>query len=75
MKVIELKQMLNDFSDDAEVMTASPSHDYWGSVQALKINQVDLAYVKYSDYHQSDKVIDDYDGNDEDVREVVLISR
>lgn len=51
-------------------MTAAPSHDYWGTVCARNINIIDIASVKYSDYHQTDKVVEDCD---DETREVVLL--
>lgn len=72
MTISELIEILKQFDGDMEVMTSAPSHDYWGTIQALDINSVNTALVTRSDYHNSDKVVEDY--NDDDTREVVLIS-
>jgi hypothetical protein len=77
MTVQQIIDALSQFDPDTEVMTAAPSHDYWGTVTANKVGTIDTANVTYSDYHNTHKVVDDekiynYDGDE--VKEVVLLS-
>ncbi len=77
MTVSQLIEVLQQFDGDTEVMTAAPSHDYWGTVNANKIGTIDTEKVTYSHYHDTYKVvnddkIDNYDNDD--IKEVILLS-
>lgn len=77
MTVRELIEELEREDGDAEVCIAQPSHDYWGSVCARDVNNIELADVAWSEYHKTNKVIDDdhlehYE--EEELKNVVLLS-
>lgn len=77
MTVSELIQNLQQYDGDMEVMTAAPSHDYWGTLNANKVGTIDTANVTYSDYHNTHKVVDDEkidNYSDDELKEVVLLS-
>lgn len=77
MKVKELIAQLQMEDGEAEVCIAQPSHDYWGSVCARDVNNIELADVAWSEYHKANKVIDDdhIDNYEkEDLESVVLLS-
>lgn len=75
MTVRELINELNCYPDDMEVEIAYSSHDYWKTIVCKDIKDVDKGYVKYSDYHRLDKLIDidDEDEEDNDKREVLIL--
>ena len=62
MTVQELRDELNSIIErgegDKEVKFAYNYGDYWRTTVAEDINRVELATVKYSDYHSMDKVVD-----------------
>ena len=65
---------------EMNVKFASPAGDYWHNTLALDTDTIEFSVVRYSGYHDSDKVIETYDdlcnvpetGTEENV--VVLIS-
>lgn len=76
MTVSELIATLQQFDGDMEVKTSVQSGDYWGTVLANDIHNVDIANVTNSDYHRTYKVIEDekIDNYDEsEIQQVVLI--
>lgn len=83
MTVSELINQLNRMDGDAEVHFAYNSGDYWNTQVAATVDEVQLARVTHSAYHDMDKVMDlndcDEDEDEEDgdtrvgVREVVLL--
>lgn len=75
MNVGELREWLEDFSDDAEVMISYRYGDYWNTTVARGITEVGEAQVVYSDYHRMMKVLGDLDDLPEntEIREVVLL--
>lgn len=76
MTVSELIEKLRQFDGDMKVKTAAQSGDYWGTLLANDIHDVDVANVTNSDYHRTCKVIDDdkIDNYDEsEIQQVVLI--
>ena len=75
MTVQELIEQLGYMNPEAEVHFAYNYGDHWRTEVAPRVDTVDMALVKYSDYHRMDKVVDlDYD-DDEPIegKEVVLI--
>lgn len=74
MKVAELIEMLQDYPADMEVHMAYGSGDYWRTVLAPKVSQVSEGSVKYTDYHQTDKLVElDDDEMDSDARTVLIL--
>lgn len=77
MKVKELIAKLQMENGEAEVCIAQPSHDYWGSLCAREVDNIELADVTWSDYHNTNKVVDDdhIDNYEkEELKSVVLLS-
>ena len=76
MKVSELIEQLGFMDPDAEVHFSYNYGDHWRSQVAPKVRDCDIGMVKYSDYHNMDKVVDyDEDGETSITgKEVVLIS-
>lgn len=77
MKVKDLKRQLSFFDNEQEVCIAQPSHDYWGTLCAREVDDVSTANVTWSDYHSTNKVVDDdhiehYEK--EELKNVVLLS-
>ena len=68
----ELIEYLEDYDDNMEVHISYDYGDYWKTMVAPKITDVDLKMIKYSEYHRMNKI--DIDGEDEDVKEVIIIS-
>ena len=52
---------MHPYAGKYPVCLSQPSHDYWKSQLAPEANEVLEAYVKYSDYHQTNKVTEDID--------------
>lgn len=70
MTVEELIEVLENFPSGMEIRVAHPSHDYWGTLLASEITEVEQGQTEYSAYHNNDKVIVDYMGEgDEDGEE------
>jgi hypothetical protein len=75
MTVKELIEELSGFDPETEVKFSYPSKDYWGSVLARDISNIGYELTKYSGYHQTDKIIDVGDNDeDEDTKEVLVLS-
>ena len=76
MLVADLIEELKCMPQDAEVHFEYGYGDYWRTTVAPKVSQVEMGFVKYSDYHQMPKVVEpDYDDEDADMEgtPVVLI--
>ena len=78
MQVKELIEMLSDLDQNAEVHFSYNYGDHWHTQVAPSVNHVDLALVKYSEYHRMDKLMDEDDmyedeGDYEGTRRVVVI--
>lgn len=81
MKVSELIESLKYMDQDAEVHFCYNYGDHWRTVVAPCVSQVSEGYVKHSEYHSMDKLVDHeediYDeetGNyKENIRTVVVI--
>lgn len=80
MNVAELIEELKYMPQDAEVHFSYNYGDHWRTQVAPTVDNVEVGYVKYSDYHRMHKVVDeedfDYDEDGEpevEGKEVVLI--
>ena len=80
MRVQDLIEMLQMENPDAEVHFSYNYGDHWRTQVAPEVRDVQVGYVKYSDYHRMDKLISDddfdYDDNGDPVvegKEVVII--
>lgn len=77
MTVAELRANLSCFDDNQEVCIAAPSGDYWGTVKALGITNVELGNVAWSAYHNTNKIVDEdrLDRYEKDeLKEVLILS-
>ena len=78
MQVKELIEMLSYLDQNAEVHFSYNYGDHWQTQVASSVDRVDLALVKYSEYHRMDKLMDEDDmyedeGDYEGTRRVVVI--
>ena len=62
--VAELIDALRDFDPDSEVRFAYNSKNYARIEVAAKVRNVDDGQVVYSEYHQMDRVVDEFDESD-----------
>ncbi len=76
MTVKELIERLECEDPDTEVHFSFPSGDYWGTTISRTVDFVETGKVKYSDYHNTYKVVDedDCDPEDEAIAEVLILS-
>lgn len=58
MKVKQLMEMLSAEDPEMEVGFEHPSHDYWRTTLITTVDDVEVGYAKYSDYHQQLEVAD-----------------
>lgn len=79
MKVSELIAELQCMNQNAEVHFAYDYGDHWHTHVAPKVSHVFEGYVRYSDYHDMDRVAyaaneeDLFNSDDLDIREVVIV--
>ena len=78
MQVSDLIDLLKDFDPNLEVHFVYPSNDYWRTVLAPAVNHVGDGIVKHTDYHRTDKLMDENEmyeeeGDYEGTRRVVVI--
>ena len=78
MLVKDLIEQLQSQNPDAEVHFSYNYGDHWRTQVAPSVDRVDLALVKYSEYHRMDKLMDEDDmyedeGDYEGTRRVVVI--
>lgn len=77
MKVKDLIEQLGYMDQDAEVHFSYNYGDHWRTQVAPTVDEVFEGKVTYSQYHSMDKLVDDYDDEDEDdnekTRRVVVI--
>ena len=66
----ELVELLEYFDDDMPVVFAFGSGDYWSTVVAETIGEVEELEVTYSEYHHKLKLVEDMDDGDS---ELVLV--
>ena len=73
MKVSELIELLQMEDSEAEVHFSYNYGDHWRTQVAPEVRDVQVGYVKFSDYHSMDKLVGDddfdYDDNGEPVVE------
>lgn len=69
MNVAELIEHLQSYPEDAEVHFSYNYGDHWRTTVAPKVSEVFDGKVKFSDYHRMDKLVDEYDEDDEDCGE------
>lgn len=77
MTVAQLRKMLSYFDDDQEVFFSFPSGDYWGTILAREVDDVNLGMVKWSEYHRACKLVDEDPDNrdeDEELKEVLILT-
>jgi hypothetical protein len=75
MNVKQLREMLEDFPEDQEVVFLHPAHDYWNTELASSVDFLESGYIKYDTYHNKNVVVDS-DGEDidgDDIHYVVII--
>lgn len=63
MNVRELREMLEMFDDEMEVVFARDSKDYWRTTVADSLEDVVDGVVEHSAYHNQYKLVEDEDGN------------
>ena len=78
MLVKDLIEQLQFLDPTAEVHFSYNYGDHWQTQVAPTVDRVDLALIKYSEYHRMDKVMDEDDmyedeGDFEGTRRVVVI--
>ena len=80
MKVSELIELLQMEDSEAEVHFSYNYGDHWRTQVAPEVRDVQVGYVKFSDYHSMDKLVGDddfdYDDNGEPVvegKQVVIL--
>ena len=76
MRVQDLIDELKCFDPEAEVHFTYNYGDHWRTTVAPKVSEVFDGKVKFSDYHRMDKLVDDYDEDEDenpDANRVVLI--
>ena len=75
MKVQELIERLKFANPEAEVHFAYSSGDYWHTVVAPKVTDVEDGLVQYSEYHRMDKLVtDELDDDLDPATEVIVLS-
>jgi hypothetical protein len=72
MTVAELKDLLDDYSDDLPVFLAYNYGDYWRTTVAAPVKSGETADVSWSDYHRMPKVTDDDESITDGVHALVL---
>jgi len=78
MLVKDLIEQLQSQNPNAEVHFSYNYGDHWQTQVAPTVDRVDLALVKYSEYHRMDKLMDEDnmyedEGDYEGTRRVVVI--
>jgi hypothetical protein len=61
MKVKDLIEQLKYMDQEADVHFAYNYGDHWRTTVAPKVSNVSEGVVERSDYHQMDKLVDDYE--------------
>ncbi len=73
MNVRELIEQLESMPQDAEVHFSYNYGDYWCTQVAPEVTNVDQFFVKHSEYHNMDRLVDEPEGDDDNVRLVVVL--
>lgn len=71
MTVEQVISELEQFPMDMEVKFSYNFGDYWKTEVASDINSIDVKLVKYSSYHNMDKIAED---EEDDLNECIIIS-
>jgi hypothetical protein len=79
MQVFQLIEQLMELDPNAEVHFTYNYGDHWRTEVAPEVGSVLEGFVKYSDYHRMDKLMDEDqmyedEGDMEGVRRVVVLS-
>ena len=74
MKVRQLIKELEQFDDDKVVCFAYDYGDHWHTTVSPKVNKVDECGIRYSDYHNKFRVVDEDDKEPPEEHAVVLFS-
>jgi hypothetical protein len=75
--VNELREMLDQFDGEDEIVYTFPSGNYWNDEIAVEPKYIDYGHVKYSNYNDSDILVDEDDvteDSNEDFRTVVVMN-
>jgi hypothetical protein len=74
MKVSELIEALQGMDGDLDVHFAYGYGDHWRTQVAPSVGRVDMGFVRYSDYHRMDKLVEpDFDEEPEDNLKAVVV--
>jgi hypothetical protein len=74
MKVEDLIEELKHMPMDAEVHFAYGYGDHWRTTVAPAVSRVEMGFVKYSDYHRMDKLVEpDYDDEEADTEGTAVV--
>jgi hypothetical protein len=73
MNVRELIDQLEGLPQDAEVHFSYDYGDYWHTQVAPEVTNVDQSFVKHSDYHNMDRIVDEPEEDDDNTRLVVVL--
>lgn len=66
MTVKELVEALSRYPEDTKVYFEQASHDYWRTMLALSVDEMELGHLKWSSYHEEMKIVDEDDADDKD---------
>jgi hypothetical protein len=69
MKVAELIAQLQNLDPEMSVHFSYNYGDHWRTLVAPTVDNVEVEFVKYSDYHSMDKIVDLDDAYDEETQE------
>ncbi len=74
MKVSDLIEALQGMDGDLDVHFAYGYGDHWRTQVAPSVSRVDMGFVRYSDYHRMDKLVEpDFDEEPEDNLKAVVV--
>ena len=74
MLVRDLIELLQGENPEAEVHFQYNYGDHWRTQVAPRVDSVEPGFVKYSDYHRMDKVVEpDYDDEDGQVEGKMVV--
>jgi hypothetical protein len=73
MTVKELIEQLQQYEPETEVHIAYNSGDYWRTIVAPVVTNVDELPIKHSDYHNKPVLLNDEDDDYDEAKQVVVI--
>jgi hypothetical protein len=77
MKVADLIKELQNFDPEMTVHFSYTYSDHWRTLVAPTVDNVEVEFVEYSEYHSMDKIVDLDDIDEEEpqqgLRQVVVI--